>query len=80
MMHLQEFIAKHSRVESRIVAVYDSERALNMSKEATELRLFLQSENVELKSSNGPTVTTVDEVRTLFASLFRFSTVISCYN
>lgn len=45
------------------MAVYDYERELNMSREATDLRLFLQSEDVELKSSNGPTVTTVDEVR-----------------
>lgn len=72
---MQEFIAKYNRVESRIVAVYDSERELNMSKEATELRLFLQSEDVELKSSNGPTVATVDEVRMLRACWLCFNTV-----
>jgi hypothetical protein len=63
---LQEFIEKHNRIESRIVAVYDSERELNLSKEATDLRLFLQSEKVEIQRSDGPTITTVDEVQFSF--------------
>lgn len=60
--YVQEFVTNPKRVESRIIAVYDSERELNNSPEASALRVYLESEKVELRASQGPTVATMYNV------------------